>query len=541
VAVENPVAWIARGQDPKARHDGEVRTDPRQLDGERCDLLVVGGGIQGVAIARDAALRGLAVVLVEARDIAAGTSSRSSRLVHGGLRYLRQGRFGLVREALHERERLLRSVPHLVRPLPMLLPLYRDSGVPAWQLRLGVGLYGRLAGRSTLPPPRRIDAAAAAAAFPGLRTAGWRKALEYYDAATDDTRLTMANALGAVAAGARLATHCALVGVRGDAYVLHDRVADAEVLVRATQLVNAAGPRVDAVRAGLGLGGEPLVRLSRGSHVWLPPRAGEVALAAFLPDGRIQFVIPHPGGTLCGTTEVADVLAGDETGAPTADLDYLLQALGHLLEPAPSRGDLRFAMAGWRALPNAAGPAGRLGREAYTVAERCAGGAVHTVVGGKLTTHRSFAERIVAALFGLTRLSPTRDVPLPGAGGTAEPLDPLWWRHGSRLALVRQVLAEQPDAAAPLCPHRPFAVAEAIAALRHDGPVTLADLLVRRLSFELGPCLAPDCLAAAHRLFVRERRWAGDDEPVAAVAAVRAEVVARCGDLAGGASAPVAG
>lgn len=515
----------------RSRHDAVVRTDPRELDGERCDLLVVGGGIQGVAVARDAALRGLSVVLVEARDLAAGTSSRSSRLVHGGLRYLRQGRFGLVREALHERERLLRSVPHLVRPLPMLLPLHRDGGVPAWQLRLGVSLYGWLAGRSTLPSPRRIDAAAAAAAFPGLRTTGWSSALEYYDAATDDTRLTMANALGAAAAGARLATHCALVGVRGDAYVLHDRVADAEVLVHAAQLVNAAGPRVDAVRGVLGLAGTPLVRLSRGSHVWLPPRAGEVALAAFLPDGRIQFVIPHLGGTLCGTTEVADELAGDETGAPQQDLDYLLQALGRLLDPAPAREDLQFAMAGWRALPNAAGPAGRLGREAYTVAERCAGGPVHTVVGGKLTTHRAFAERIVAELFGLERRSPTRDVPLPGAGGAAEPLDPLWWRHGSRLGLVQQVLTEQPEAAARLCPHRPFTVAEALLALRHEGPVTLADLLVRRLPFELGPCLRSGCLAAAHRVFVAARRWPGDDDLGLASARVRAEVALRRGDL----------
>lgn len=518
-----------------------LRTDPRQLDGSRCDLLVVGAGIQGAAIARDAALRGLSVVLIDARDVAAGTSSRSSRLVHGGLRYLRQGRLGLVREALRERERLLRSVPHLVRPLPMLLPLYDDGGVPGWQLRLGVAAYGWLAGRSTLPVRRGLSAEAALRAFPGLRAAGLRGAIEYFDAATDDVRLTLANALGAAAAGARVATHCALVGVRGSAFELLDRVSGNAVSLVAGHVVNAAGPRVDAVRAALAIGGAPLVRLSRGSHVWLPPRAGELALAAFLPDGRIQFVIPHRDGTLCGTTEVADALPGDETGAPAADLDYLAEALTHLLDPPPARADLQFAYAGWRALPNAAGPAGRLGREASVVSERCAAGAVHTVVGGKLTTHRALAERAVAVLFGLPRQSPTRALPLPGGGGLPEPLEPLWWRHGSRAALVQAVLSEDPAWQAPLCPHRPFLVAEAVAALRHDGPVTLADLLLRRLAFDLGPCLQPECLAAAHRIYLQHRRWPGDDVPEAAAARVRAEVAGRIGDLLTWRGAPQGG
>mgnify|MGYP002051748856 CR=1 FL=1 len=166
-----------------------MRIDLRQLDGEAFDVVVVGAGIQGAALAREASARGLSTLLLDARDVAAGTSSRSSQLVHGGLRYLRHGHLALVREALFERERLLRLAPHLVRPLPMLMPFYQDSGVARWKMRLGTWLYSKLAGGSTLPRPRSLSAQAAVDAFPGLRTNGLRSAIEFYDARTQDGRL----------------------------------------------------------------------------------------------------------------------------------------------------------------------------------------------------------------------------------------------------------------------------------------------------------------------------------------------------------------
>jgi glycerol-3-phosphate dehydrogenase len=493
--------------------------------------LVVGAGIQGAAIARDAALRGLAVVLVDARDVAAGTSSRSSRLVHGGLRYLRNGHLALVREALHERERLLRSVPHLVRPVPMLMPFFRDGGGSPWLMRLGTSIYSRLAGRSTLPKPRALRAEEAAAAFPGLRTRGLRSAIEFFDAATQDARLTLANVLGAGQAGAKVATWCAVVGVGEHGVELADAVTGAPITLRARHVVNATGPRADALRATLGLAGRDLVRTSRGSHLVLPARAGELALTAFLPDGRIQFVIPHRDGTLCGTTDVDDALPGDETGPPTADLDYLHATLGFLLDPVPARAEVRFAYAGWRSLPNAQGPPGPLNREAFLVPERLPCGELHTVVGGKLTTHRSFAERAVAKIFARSDPSPTRALALPGGDGPREVTDALWWRHGSRADLVRAIVAADRDTDRVLCPHRPFLIAEAVSALRHDGVVTFADLLLRRLVHTCGPCLESDCLEAAHAVFLRERRWPVDDEVVAALARLRSEVAAMTGEL----------
>lgn len=527
-------------------HDRHVRIDPRLLHERRFDLVVVGAGIHGAAVARDAALRGRSVLLLDARDLAAGTSSRSSRLVHGGLRYLRHGHFGLVREALHERERLLRTAPHLVRPLPMLMPFFRDvdglpgSGASRLAMRLGTWLYQGLAGRSTLPGPRSLSADDALAAFPGLRRRGLRSALEFFDAATVDVRLVLANVLDAVAHGAVLATHTELVGVVDGGVLLQDRLGDSAPVVRTDHVVNAAGPRVDALRLRLGIDAPALTRQSRGSHLVLAPRAGELALAAFLPDRRIQFVIPHDGGTLCGTTDVDDPLPGDETGPPEADVDYLLGAMAHLFEVPPSRADVRFCYAGWRALPTGQGPPGALHREAFLVREAISGAALHTIVGGKLTTHRSFAERVTAAVTGDLTPSPTRTRPLPGGDGPREVADPLWWRHGSRVQRVRDLCRERPEWRAPLCPHRPFLAAELVLALRDEGAATFADALLRRLVHTAGPCREPACLRAAHTLFLQERRWPVDDDPDLAIAALHDELQQLCGALELGQPGPSA-
>ena len=482
-------------------------------------------------MAREASLRGLSTLLLDARDVAAGTSSRSSRLVHGGLRYLRNGHFALVKEALHERERLLRLAPHLVRPLPMLMPFYPDSGVARWQMRLGTLVYSRLAGRSTLPRARAMTAAAAVQAFPGLRTKGLKSAIEFFDARTQDARLTLANVVAAVEAGCRFANHAEVLAASERGLQVRDHITQETFWVRAKTVLNAAGPAVDAVRRSCDVVGEDLVRLSRGSHVVLPPRKGELALAAFLPDQRIQFVIPHDGGTLCGTTDVDDDLSGNETAPPPADLDYLRAALAYVLEPAPAPDAIRFAYAGWRALPRVAGPTGALHREAFLVAEAMPGGTMHTVIGGKLTTHRSFAERAILQLFAIHEPSPTRTLALPGGDGPREVDDALWWRHGSRLRQVRAVPGDAKELSQPLCGHRPFLVAELVHALQHLGAVTFSDLMLRRLVHVLGPCLEDACLRRAHQWFMRERRHLVDDEPALAVAALQAEVREMTGDL----------
>jgi glycerol-3-phosphate dehydrogenase len=482
-----------------------LRTDPRQLDGQQFDVLVIGGGVQGAAFAREAALRGARTLLVERDDFGCGTSSRSSRLVHGGVRYLQQGHFALVREALAERERLLRLAPHLVRPLPMLMPFFTETPGSRWVARFGLWLYGKLARHSTLPPAQAHGAADCLRLFPGLRRQGLRGGVHFWDAATDDLRLVLAVLAAAHESGASLCNHTEVVGVRGGSLRLLDHASGVQVAVRARHVLNAAGPGVDPVRRVLGIEGPPLIRTSRGSHVVLAPRAAETALAAFLPDRRIQFVVPHRDGTICGTTEVDEPYEPQGATVPEADVDYLLQALGLLLETPPARGDVRFAYAGWRSLPMGRGPAGALNREAFVVTERSPVGDVATAVGGKLTTHRSFAERVVNRLLGVHEPSPSRDAPLPGGDGPREPLDPLWQRHGSRATELRRLAQDEPAWRGPLCPHRGFVVVEAIWGLRRLGAVTFSDLMLRRLSSTAGPCLREECLRAAHGWFVAER------------------------------------
>ncbi len=522
---EAPPAPLTPG-DPRHQKTPNLRTDPRQLEGRFYDLVVVGGGIQGAAIAREAACRGIATLLVEKTDFAVGTSSRSSRLVHGGLRYLQQGNVALVKEALHERERLLRLSPHLVRPLPVVLPFYPDSGGSRFVSWIGVRAYSWLAGRSTMPGPRRLSASEAAAAFPGLRTKGLLGGVQYFDAATNDARLTLANVVAAHRAGAVISNHCELLGVRADgALRLRDGLTGAEIAVRAKEIVNAAGPRADSVRRLFGTQGKNLVRTSRGTHLILDPRQGETSLAAFLPDKRIQFVVPHADGTLCGTTDVYEDATAEEPTVNKDDLRYLLDALAYLLDPAPTVADVRFAYSGWRSLPAQKGPSGAIHREAFLVREATSAGGLHTVVGGKLTTHRAFAERAVAQVFGIDGVdSRTRKEPLPGGEGAREPMDPLWWRHGSDAPRVRGIAQRDSNLLRPICPHRPFLAVEAAHALRHLAACTFSDLMLRRLVHSQGPCMRPECLAVAHGIYLRERVGDFDSDFVAATAALRAEV-----------------
>lgn len=502
-----------------------MRTDPRQLHGQAFDCVVVGAGIQGAAIARDAAARGLRALLVDARDVAAGGTAHSSHLIHGGLGDLRRAQVSLVRESLRERERLLRLAPHLVRPLPMLTPLFEGSAVPAWQLRLGAWLYGRMARRSTLPRPRRLSADEAVAAFPGLRRRGLRGAVELFDARTQAARLTLAIVRDAVAQGAVFCSHARAVACSADGVTL--RADGVEVVVRAAVIFNVAGPAVDPLRRALGVDGDDLVRTTRRSHVVLPPRAGELALCAFLPDERVHFLVPHEGGVLCGPADVDDPESGREGAPPRADLDSLHDALGYLLEPAPARAQLRSCDAGWGALPKVAGPPGAPRREAFVVREPIACGRLHTVVGGRLTTHRACAERAVGAAFGIPSASPTRSRPLPGGVGPREVDDPLWWRHGGLAGEVRALGGG--DLASPLCEHRPFLACELVYAVQVEGARSFADAMLRRLVDVRGPCLEADCLQRALAVFERAGGQVRDE--AATLAAVQDEVRQRAGAL----------
>ncbi len=484
-----------------------MRSDPIELNGECFDFLVVGGGIQGAALARELALRGSSVVLVERDDFASGTSMRSSRLVHGGVRYLQEGHLSLVREALAERERLLMLAPHLVRPLPMLMPFFADSGGRSpWIMRIGLRLYSWLARASTMPGPQYHCPEECLRLFPGLRRRGLLGGSLFFDARTEDLPLTLAVLKAAQEAGATLVNHLELIGQGSNGLLLRDRLFDSEINLRAKVILNAAGPRADQVRSRLGIDAGPLLRCSRGSHLVLAPREAETALAGFLPDDRIQFIIPHQGGTICGTTDVACDASQSEPSVPPEDLRYLLEALAFFLEDPPDESRVCFAYAGLRALPAVKGPPGGINREAFLVEESVGGVIMHTVVGGKLTTHRSFAERCVDRLLGRSDPSPSREQPLPGGDGPQDPGDSLWWRYGSRAAELRALGRGRPDLLERFAPDRDHLRVEAVYALRELGAVSFVDLVLRRLFHSQGPCLDDGVLRDLHELYLRERR-----------------------------------
>ena len=290
------------------------------------DLLIVGGGINGAAIARDAAGRGLTVLLVEKDDLASHTSSASSKLIHGGLRYLEQYEFRLVRESLHERAILLATAPHIVRPLKFILP-DPPGGRPFWLLRLGLLLYDLLRGRDELPRSRR-ERGPDPALKPGFRLAS------YWDAWVDDSRLVVLNAVDAHERGAEIATRTELRSARREGEHWTAELSGGRT-VRARMLVNAAGPWVaDVLNTRLGERAESRVRLVRGSHIVVPRLAeGEQAYILQQEDGRVVFVLPYGERSLVGTTD-CPAAGPDEAAVTPREVAYLCRAANSLFAQA---------------------------------------------------------------------------------------------------------------------------------------------------------------------------------------------------------------
>ena len=372
------------------------------------DLLVVGGGINGVGIARDAAGRGLNVLLCEKGDLAGATSSASSKLIHGGLRYLEHGDFRLVREGLAEREVLLRMAPHLVRPLTFVLP-HGAGSRPAWLVRAGLLLYDRLGGARTLPGSRLVR-------FPGDSFGAplgdaVRSGFAYSDCRTDDARLTIANARDAALGGAKILPHTELVSARRESALWRAglRTEAGEVRqIAARILVNAAGPWVLDVLARVGLSARLRLRLVKGSHIVVPRLCeGEHAYLLQNDDHRIVFVIPFERDfSLVGTTELP--FEGDPARVEIMDeeIAYLCRAVGRWFRATPSPADVLWSFAGVRPLHDDRGKKASAVTRDYAFDLDTAGAPALSIFGGKLTTYRRLAEH------ALERLSPY----LPRAG-----------------------------------------------------------------------------------------------------------------------------
>jgi glycerol-3-phosphate dehydrogenase len=498
------------------------------------DVVIVGGGINGAGIARDAAARGLDVVLIDQHDWGFGTTWRSTKLIHGGLRYLEHSEIGLVFESLRERTVLLRTAPHLVRPLPFLLPSYQGDrhGLPI--LRAGLTLYDLLAWGGGLPRHHALSVSRALAAEPGLRSEGLQGGIAYWDCQVElPERLCIENVLRARDSGAKTLSYVRaeqILRVNGRAcgVAAVDQVTGATFAVMGRFVINAAGPWVDRV-----LEGAPrrrrMIGGTRGTHLVVRfPQGGprHAIYAEAAGDQRPFFVVPWRGVHLVGTTDIRvdnpdALLPSDE------EIEYLFEATTRLL-PGESlhAEDIWYAYGGIRPLPYSHDEhEGAITRRHQIIDHRTDGAAgLRSVIGGKLSTYRSLSAEVTDLLvrrLGFGEASRTDREPLvsgdwrPDRDSEARRL---WRIYGPRAVDVLAIQYEDSDLAQLICPHTVETLAEVVYAIRHEGAVTVADVLLRRTPAGWSRCRGLDAAPSVAALLVNEAESGGHgiDQLVAA-------------------------
>ncbi|MGH9539606.1 MAG: glycerol-3-phosphate dehydrogenase/oxidase [Terriglobales bacterium] len=503
----------------------------RPLESERFHVIVIGGGINGVAIARECALAGRRTLLLEQHDFAAGTTSRATRIIHGGLRYLEHAELGLVRESLLERRRLLQERPHLVHPVHFLLALDQNSGRSALAVRTGLWLYRRLGGGRLQPDSSREDQHK----LERLLDSGRRWSIFSYEDAQCEfpERLVAEWLVEAVAAGAVARNYCQVLAVdvrhrRAVGVLLRDQLSGKEERVEGSWIVNASGPWADRLCLRSRIETQhPMVGGVRGSHIVVPRFAGAPDAAVYTEavDKRPIFVIPWNQQILVGTTEVADQGDPAKVQPSQEEVEYLVRSLLRLFPQVKlSAGDIRYAFAGVRPLPFSPKEEASAVSRRHFLHDHAADGAEHmiSVIGGKLTTAAELA-RQCAAKVGVTRQSvpavaiasgQTTDLMLDrwiieigAAGGLSEDTARAIVEWHGRRALEISRMAQRPDLRAPLCPHTEHIVAEAVDAITNECAITLGDILLRRVPVALGGCWSPTCSREAAARIGTAMKW----------------------------------
>jgi glycerol-3-phosphate dehydrogenase len=498
------------------------RTIRAPLGDEHFQVIVIGGGINGVAIARQCARAGKRTFLIEQQDFASGTTSRSTRIIHGGLRYLEHGELGLVRESLRERKGLLEQYPHLVNPLQFLLALDHKSRRSALSIRTGLWLYRRMGGKSLA-----TTAATDKHKLERVLDSGRQWSIFNFEDAQCEfpERLVAEWLVEAVEAGAVVRNYMQVLAVdvrhgRAQGVLLRDQLSKKEISVHGTWIINATGPWADRLcqRSRIDTK-DPMVGGVRGSHIVLPRFAGapDAAVYAEAVDGRPFFVIPWNEQVLVGTTEAADTGDPAQTEATPEEIQYLLNSLLKLFPRIKvSYADIRYAFAGVRPLPFSPKKKASAVTRKHYLHDHAADGAAQmiSVIGGKLTTAAQLA-RECAAKIGA-------NVKTPSAPGLAvselvseDRLDPLLDRwvldiaqagsiseesargivewHGKRALAIARMAMSSSDLRAPLCPHTVHIVAEVVDGFVAECAVSLADVLLRRVPVALGPCWSQAC------------------------------------------------
>ncbi|HEY7956675.1 MAG TPA: glycerol-3-phosphate dehydrogenase [Polyangia bacterium] len=499
-----------------------------RLGAKPFDLLVIGGGVTGAGIARDAALRGLEVALVEKTDFASGTSSKSSKLVHGGLRYLEHAQFRLVFEGTNERALLMKLAPHLVRPLEFLVPSYKRDKPGLFVLDVGLWIYDALSKFSSPKLHRTVRASRVHKLEPGLRATDLEGGLLYYDCATDDARLTLENVIDARALGAEIVNHARAVkllydGDRISGAEIKDELSDrAPVAVRAKVVINASGPWCDEVRQ---LAAEkPILHVSKGVHLVVDAARLNVHHAVVMKHGRrVVFCIPWGDRTVIGTTDTFYNGRPEDVRADAADVQYLLDlANGYFPDAKLTFDDVLATWAGLRPLikPDSEVPnASDVSREHHILSRP----GLVTIAGGKLTTFRRMAAEVVdqAALqLGATPPSDTESKPLPGGVGLggyaavqkladaltdggvvdAQVAKHLAATYGTRAGSVVSRVKDEPALGTRLDPETPYLLAQVDVAVEEEQAETVDDVLGRRVPLLLrardqGLAAAPEVAA----------------------------------------------
>jgi glycerol-3-phosphate dehydrogenase len=452
------------------------------------DLVVVGGGATGLGVAVDAAARGHRTLLLERQDFAQGTSSRSTKLIHGGVRYLRQGRIGLVRESLHERGRLLRNAPHIVRPLELVIPACRAIDT-AWY-GLGLGIYDVLAGRHGLGRSRSLSRDETLRLVPTLEPDRLRGGVGFFDAQFDDARLATHLAATADDLGARVVNYVDVVRlihrdgrVRG--VVAVDTETGRERTIEARAVINATGVFVDTLRRLDEPRAEALVAPSQGAHVVVPREFVPGDAALLVPrtaDGRVLFAIPWHDRVVLGTTDTPVAEPTRDPRPLAAEIDFLLEHAARYLRRPPERADVRSTFAGLRPLVRAA-----VGRSTSALSRDhtidVSSAALISVTGGKWTTYRRMAQDVVDRAERVADLGSrpcrTQELRLHGAGhgnGAAAPLDV----YGTDAARVQEIAAAEPELGERLVPGLPLIGAQVVWAVRAEMARTVEDVLARR-------------------------------------------------------------
>ncbi len=477
---------------------------------EPVDLLVIGGGITGTGIARDAAMRGLSTALLEREDFAHGTSSRSSKLIHGGLRYLEHFEFALVREARIERKILLKLAPHLVKPLPFIFPVRAGDKHGRIALKIGLTLYDFL-GRKGGPTHDRHHYHGKKKLLslePRLNPAGLKGGFLYFDAFVDDARLTLENARSAHRQGATVLNYVEATKIEQhpNQVIVHcrDRVQDQSFMIQARQLVLAGGPWTDQLRQLVSSSKKPILRPSIGSHLVFPKQAipHHHAIVMTTPDGRITFAIPWRGYSIVGTTDLDAKQAPDSPAIRVEEADYLLAVVNRqFTKLALTRADIQATYAGIR--PLIAGHSSAVGSTSreFVISEEAA--KIWSIAGGKYTTYRAMAETMVDRVIDqIRREEPTRVEKLaecqtahvsfrktPGTQTTealrvllpSDVVEHLCEAYQDDSDLITHLITTDSSLAERMMPGLPFIYAEVVYCVEQESAMQISDLLRRRI------------------------------------------------------------